>query len=96
MFDVGGQRNERRKWYHCFDDVHAVLFVVALSEYDQSLFEDESVNRMTEALSLFCEIANSRFFQNSAIILFLNKRDLFEEKIKFSNITSAFPDYQGT
>ena len=35
MFDVGGQRNERRKWIHCFDNVTAVIFVTAISEYDQ-------------------------------------------------------------
>jgi guanine nucleotide-binding protein G(i) subunit alpha len=35
MFDVGGQRNERKKWIHCFESVTAVLFVAAISEYDQ-------------------------------------------------------------
>ena len=35
MFDVGGQRNERKKWIHCFQDVTAVMFVAAISEYDQ-------------------------------------------------------------
>ena len=53
MFDVGGQRNERRKWIHAFDSVNAVIFVAALSEYDQTLYEDETQNRMTEALSLW-------------------------------------------
>ncbi|CAM9807495.1 unnamed protein product [Ectocarpus sp. 12 AP-2014] len=45
MYDVGGQRNERKKWIHCFDNVTAVIFVAALSEYDQCLFEDASTNR---------------------------------------------------
>jgi hypothetical protein len=36
--------------------VTAVLFVAAISEYDQKLMEDESTNRMSEALSLFEEI----------------------------------------
>ena len=62
MFDVGGQRNERKKWIHCFDGVQAIIFVAAISEYDQALFEDRETNRMTEALNLFAEIANSRAF----------------------------------
>jgi len=46
MFDVGGQRNERKKWIHCFQGVTAVIFCVGLSEYDQKLFEDNTQNRM--------------------------------------------------
>ena len=46
IFDVGGQRNERKKWIHCFSEVTAVLFVAAMSEYDMVLFEDETANRM--------------------------------------------------
>lgn len=46
MYDVGGQRNERKKWIHCFEGVTAVIFVAAISEYDQKLFEDASTNRM--------------------------------------------------
>ncbi|VVA11707.1 PREDICTED: guanine nucleotide-binding [Prunus dulcis] len=53
LFDVGGQRNERRKWIHLFEDVTAVIFCAAVSEYDQTLFEDESKNRMMETKELF-------------------------------------------
>jgi hypothetical protein len=60
MYDVGGQRNERKKWIHCFDDVTAVIFVASLSEYDQVLYEDHTVNRMDEAVTLFADIANSK------------------------------------
>jgi guanine nucleotide-binding protein G(i) subunit alpha len=40
MFDVGGQRSERRKWIHCFESVTSIIFCTALSEYDQVLLED--------------------------------------------------------
>lgn len=49
MYDVGGQRNERKKWIHCFEGVTAVIFVAAISEYDQKLFEDASTNRMVSS-----------------------------------------------
>ena len=39
MVDVGGQRSERRKWIHCFENVTSIMFLAALSEYDQYLFE---------------------------------------------------------
>ena len=42
MVDVGGQRSERRKWIHCFENVTSIMFLVALSEFDQLLFESEN------------------------------------------------------
>lgn len=49
MFDVGGQRSERRKWIHCFDAVSSIIFCVALSEYDQVLLEEtKQVTRMSK------------------------------------------------
>merc|ERR1719506_1118409 len=95
MYDVGGQRNERKKWIHCFDNVTALIFVGAISEYDQVLYEDKTQNRLVEAVDLFEEICNSKWFLGTSIILFLNKKDLFEEKYLVKgvplNITGLFP-----
>lgn len=95
MFDVGGQRSERKKWIHCFENVTAIVFMVAISEYDQVLVEDESVNRMAEALTLFDSICNSRWFVKTSMILFLNKIDLFKDKLPKSPMGKYFPDYTG-
>lgn len=95
MVDVGGQRSERKKWMHCFQDVTAVIFCVALSEYDLKLQEDEKTNRMHESLKLFKEICNSTWFKDTSMILFLNKKDLFAEKIQKVDLNVCFDKYTG-
>nr|CAD2176722.1 unnamed protein product [Meloidogyne enterolobii] len=95
MFDVGGQRNERKKWIHCFEGVTAIVFCVALSEYDMALAEDVKMNRMIESIDLFESICNNKCFMNTSMILFLNK-DLFEQKISRSPLTLCFADYSGS
>jgi len=95
MFDVGGQRSERKKWIHCFENVNCLLFVVAISGYDQALLEDREGNQMQEALILFESMANSRWFIRTALILFLNKMDLFKRKLESSPISKYFYDYEG-
>jgi len=96
LLDVGGQRNERRKWIHCFEGVTAVIFVAAISEYDQMLFEARDKNRLQEAIELFDSIANSEWFVRTNLVLFLNKSDIFryklcEKKIPI-NKSGLFPD----
>jgi len=95
MVDVGGQRNERKKWIHCFDGVTCVLYVVDASAYDMMLYEDETVNRLHESLNLFEDLCNSKTFINISFIIFLNKCDLFKEKIQRVPLTVAFPEYTG-
>ncbi|KUI62956.1 Guanine nucleotide-binding protein alpha-3 subunit [Cytospora mali] len=95
MFDVGGQRSERKKWIHCFENVTSIIFCVALSEYDQVLLEESSQNRMMESLLLFDSVVNSRWFTRTSIILFLNKVDIFKQKLSRSPLGNYFPDYSG-
>lgn len=59
MFDVGGQRSERKKWIHCFENVTSIIFCVALSEYDQMLLEES--NQVS--------LVNPAFIRNDANIL---------------------------
>jgi len=96
MVDVGGQRSERKKWIHCFEDVMGVLFCVGISAFDQTLYEDNSTNRLAEDLKLFHDICVSKWFSATAIILFLNKSDLFREKLsEGKSISEVFPEFKG-
>ncbi|CAG2103062.1 unnamed protein product [Medioppia subpectinata] len=78
VVDVG------RKWIHCFENVTSIIFLAALNEYDQRLVEGNNSlceqNRMEESLALFKVLIACEYFENSSVILFLNKKDLFENK----------------
>lgn len=95
MFDVGGQRDERRKWIQCFNDVTAIIFVTACSSYNMVLREDPNQNRLRESLDLFKSIWNNRWLRTISVILFLNKQDLLAEKIRIgkSRLEDYFPDF---
>ena len=97
QIDVGGQRAERRKWIHSFEDVFMVIFLTAISEYDQVLMEDNQTNRLNESLVLFDTILRSQWFYEKDVVLFLNKVDLLEEKIKSrrSPVKDYFNNYVG-
>lgn len=95
MVDVGGQKSERRKWIHCFQDVTSILFLVSLSGYDQCLIEDKDANQMQDAMTIWDSICHSQWFKSTSIILFLNKNDVFERKVEHSDIKNFFPDFDG-
>jgi len=95
IIDVGGQRGERKKWVSFFDDVTAVIFIAAISEYDQVLTEDDNTNRLHETLDVFKKICETKVFERTAIILFLNKDDIFREKIQRVPLTKCFAKYSG-
>ena len=90
---LGGQKSERKKWLNCFENVTAVVFVAAISEYNQLMYEDNSTNRLSESLQLFESICNSSYLTKTSMILFLNKCDLFAEKITTASLSVCFEDY---
>ena len=84
MVDVGGQKSERRKWIHCFQDVTSILFLVSLSGYDQCLVEDRDAvralfqvsfdvhfpfkNQMQDAMTIWDSICHSQWFKQTSIV----------------------------
>merc|ERR1719189_2152628 len=95
VFDVGGQKSERKKWINCFDSVTAVIFVASMSCYDEVMFEDNEKNSMTDQLELFENICNERAFDKTSMILFLNKKDLFEKKLYDKRPITICDDFSG-
>ena len=81
IFDVGGQRDERKKWIQCFNDVTAIIFVVESSGYDCVIRENDETNRLEESLRLFENIWKNYWLKDISIILFLNKQDVLELKV---------------
>jgi len=95
MIDASShQRN--KTIINCFAGVTFIIFCVALSGYDLVLAEDEEMNQMTESMQVFETICNNKWFFKTPIILFLNKVDLFKEKIAKSPLTICFPEYAGS
>mmetsp|Transcript_18996 Transcript_18996/g.48317 ORF Transcript_18996/g.48317 Transcript_18996/m.48317 type:complete len:349 (-) Transcript_18996:834-1880(-) len=96
MVDVGGQRNERRKWIHCFSDIHAVLYCIALDDYCMLLTEDLRTNRLAESLRLFKDVLSIEILSPVPFIIFFNKVDLLSEKLPFCPLKDYCPNYQGS
>jgi len=82
VYDVGGQRGERRRWLQVFDCIKSILFVVDSACFDLNLMEDNSTNRLMEALDVFDQVWNNRFLRDVSVILFINKIDVLEGKIR--------------
>ncbi|KAJ3348310.1 Guanine nucleotide-binding protein G(t) subunit alpha-2 [Kappamyces sp. JEL0680] len=96
FFDVSGLKYHRKYWLPYFENVTSILFVVALSSYNQLMMEEGNTNRMTDALFVWKQIVNHPTLSRPSIILFLNKMDLFEKRVKVAGIKEFFPDYDGT
>ena len=89
MFDVGGQRSERKKWIHCFESVTSIIFCTALSEYDQGLLEEKSQVRSLLAF-LNLSLITSRFLESYGGIADL-VRISYQFTVVFTDIHHFFP-----
>ncbi|ETO12298.1 guanine nucleotide binding protein, partial [Reticulomyxa filosa] len=80
--DVGGQRSERKKWVKVFGGVNVVFYVMSLSGYDQVIYENNDVKCYDESFNVFHEVSCNPVFQATDFVLFLNKLDLFDDKLQ--------------
>lgn len=83
-----------RKWFRLFDKISLVVHIIDVSDYDHAS-QGEEVNRVSEALNLFEDISKSKHFKGVPVLALLNKKDLFEQKIKEIDLKVCFSDYQG-
>ncbi|KAJ3325463.1 hypothetical protein HDV06_004322 [Boothiomyces sp. JEL0866] len=95
VFDVSGLINHRKQWVQYFDSVNLILFIVSLSSYDQTLAEDPTKNRMIDAIVLFEQMIDHPLLKKQAFVIFFNKKDVYEKKVKKVNIIDYFPEYHG-
>jgi hypothetical protein len=84
MVDVGGQRSERRKWIHCFENVTSIMFLVALSEYDQVLVESDN-EVCLNVISSFA-LSSSNKLNRTMIFGSAEKSNIFKECVIFNLI----------
>ncbi|GMT11273.1 hypothetical protein PFISCL1PPCAC_2570, partial [Pristionchus fissidentatus] len=95
LFDMGGQKMDRRKWADMYDGIDAILFCLAISEYDQVLSEDMKTNRLEDSMDLLDKIAHESKFESIPIFVFLNEIDVFTNKLAVFPLQDFLPDYDG-
>ncbi|KAJ9476005.1 putative Guanine nucleotide-binding protein alpha-2 subunit (putative) [Pseudozyma hubeiensis] len=96
IYDVGGSRSQRAAWAPFLDDVESIVFLAPLSAFDQPLVEDPSTNRLADTFTLFNQIVANPLLRHASMILFLNKIDLLEKKLRQGvRLQKYWPEYVG-
>ncbi|KAJ3437396.1 guanine nucleotide-binding protein g(o) subunit alpha [Anaeramoeba flamelloides] len=95
IIDVGGQRSERRKWIHHFQDVNLVFFIIAINEFNKKLDEDQTINRMNESITLCKNILNNKYFKKTDCSLVFTKTDLLKRSLQKTEFKRYYSKYDG-
>ncbi|KAI5116845.1 hypothetical protein M0805_006077 [Coniferiporia weirii] len=82
IYDVGGARHQRQAWAPYFEDVNAIIFLAPISAFDQTLAEDQRVNRLEDSMLLWRSVVSNKLLADVNIVLFLNKCDLLKAKLE--------------
>jgi hypothetical protein len=86
--------HQRYAWVPFFENVKAIIFLAPLSCFNETLAEDPKVNRLEDTRQIWQAICGSSLLAESTIILFLNKIDLLDRKlrsgVRFSKTVKAY------
>jgi len=103
--DVGGEAMERQKWFEIIEHYSrlpqrspiCMIFLVAVDEFDtQVIYQDRARNRLNESADIFLQLRSLQWIpRETNFILFLNKVDVFREKIQTVHIGDHFPKFNG-
>jgi len=98
IIDVGGQTPERKKWLHIVQQgFTSIIFFAALDEYNMESSEEPGKTKMEVSMKVFSEVVADEDNFRCCNILFLNKCDLFKEKIcsenGYTEFEEKFPDF---
>lgn len=100
IYDVGGCRTSRHAWLPYFEDLTSIIFLVPISCFDEQLEEDPTVNRLQDSFALWTAIVGSKLLADVMIILFLNKCDLLDQKLRsgvmLNHYLTSFGDRSNT
>ncbi|KAF4946008.1 hypothetical protein FGADI_11512 [Fusarium gaditjirri] len=96
FLQITDRSTQRRKWIHVLvDNAACLLFISDLAIYDQSLLEDETMNRLHEDLMLFSSLVNSRWFTQTPFFVILANVSVFRNTILQSPLSKWFPQFEG-
>lgn len=73
---------QRPAWSSYFDDVNAIIFLAPVNCFDEKLAEDRSVNRLEDSFLLWKSVCSNKLLGKTQLVLFLNKCDLLEKKLR--------------
>jgi hypothetical protein len=95
LLDVGGQKNERKKWDQIAEETDMIFHLSSLNDYHKKMYEDNKTNRLIDNLNTFKSTIDSSLFKSCKVVLIFSKYDLFVQDLKNYPFKDYFDDFKG-
>jgi GTPase SAR1 family protein len=94
LYDIGGQKSERRVWDQVAKDSDIIIYISSLNDYHKKMYEDNKTNRLVDSINTFKSLISNQTYNTCKIVLIFSKFDLFIEDLKSIKFSDYF-DYDG-